>query len=264
MRAHLRYIAVLSEDPSELADFYGRNFGMNELGRSNQGDVSVTDGFFNLTFLKRRDELHESRPGIGLHHVGLQVENLEETLELYGCLATKMPVIEEKGGLHFGEKRIFDPEGMPVSLSEKPFGVTGKDDGRPRIRHIACNALWPEGILNFYTLLFGFRELAASRERRSQGRANRFAGDGTTNFAVHPFYNKSEGHQPHYGVNHFGFLVTDVLGKIDELSREIAIEKRPDSRPYAEYRIQDPQGNMLDLSQSKGWEIDVDKWSRAA
>ena len=125
-------------------------------------------------------------------------------------------------------------------------------------------SLWPEGILNFYTLLFGFRELAASRERRSQGRANRFAGDGTTNFAVHPFYNKSEGHQPHYGVNHFGFLVTDVLGKIDELSREIAIEKRPDSRPYAEYRIQDPQGNMLDLSQSKGWEIDVDKWSRAA
>lgn len=264
MKARLRYLAFLSDAPADLADFYSRNFNLEELGRSNQGDVSMTDGFFNFSFLKRRPELHESRNGLGLHHIGLEVDSIDDTVERYRALPTKMPVINEKGGLHFGDVRIFDPEGMPVSLSETSFGVKGAADRLPRLRHIACNALWPEGILNFYSLLFGFRELAASRERRSQGRHNRFAGDGFTNLAIHPFYNESEGHIAHYGVNHFGFLVPDVLSKIDELAREIPVTKRPDSRPYAEYRLSDPQGNMFDLSQTKGWEIDVDKWARAA
>ncbi len=263
MKARMRYLALLSNDPAELADFYVRNFGLKELGRSNQGDVSLTDGFFNISFLKRRDELHESRNGLGLHHIGLEVDSIDEALERYRALPTKMPVIDEKGGPHFGDIRIFDPEGMPVSLSEKPFGVGDKPECLPRLRHIACNALWPEGILNFYTLLFGFRELSASLERRQQGRANRFAGDGWTNLAVHPFYNSSEGHVAHYGVNHFGFVVSDVAGKVEELAREIPIPKRPNTRPYAEYRLHDPQGNMFDLSQTKGWEIDIDKWARA-
>ncbi len=41
----IRYLAFLSDDPSALADFYGRHFALDELGRSNQGDVSLSDGF---------------------------------------------------------------------------------------------------------------------------------------------------------------------------------------------------------------------------
>ena len=264
VKASMRYIVYQSDNPSDLADFYRRNLGLEELGRSNQGDVSATDGFFNITFLKRRPELHESRNTTGLHHFGFQVDDLDETLRRYRAIMPNMPVIDEKGGLHFGDVRIFDPEGMPVSLSEKSFGVGDHPERMPRIRHVACNALWPEGILNFYTLLFGFRELEASRERRKQGRENRFCGDGSTNIAIHPFYNESEGHEPFYGVNHIGFLVGDVLKSVDDLSREIPVAKRPDSRPYAEYRLHDPQGNKFDLAQTKGWEVDVDKWVRAA
>jgi len=44
----------------------------------------------------------------------------------------------------------------------------------PRLRHIAYNALWPEGILNFYILMFSYRELGAGRQCRKQGKANRF------------------------------------------------------------------------------------------
>ena len=38
-----------------------------------------------------------------------------------------------------------------------------------RLRHIALNALWPEDQLNFHILMFGFRELTASLERRREG-----------------------------------------------------------------------------------------------
>ena len=171
MQATMRYIVFQTDNPSDLADFYRRNLGLEELGRSNAGDVSATDGFFNVTFLKRRPELHESRSAAGLHHFGFQVDDLDATLERYRALMPNMPIIEEKGGLHFGDVRIFDPEGMPISLSEKPFGITKEQERLPRIRHVACNALWPEGILNFYTLLFGFRELGRAASGASRGAA---------------------------------------------------------------------------------------------
>lgn len=264
MQTRIRYLAFLSESPGELADFYGRHFDLKELGRSNHGDVSSTDGYINMSFLKRRAELHESRTDCGLHHIGIEVDNLAETLERYRALRPNMPIIDEPGGLHFGDVRIFDPEGSPISLSERPFGVDADSKHQPRLRHIAYNALWPEGILNFYILMFGYRELGASLERRQQGKANRFAGDGGINLAIHPFYSPSEGHEARYGVNHFGFIVSDVVGKVDEFAREIPVAKRPASRPYAEYRLRDREGNMFDLSQTKGWEVDVDKWERVA
>ena len=66
---HMRYLAFLSDDPAALADFYARHFELDELGRSNEGDVSLGDGFYNLTFLKRRDDLLELHNETGLHHV---------------------------------------------------------------------------------------------------------------------------------------------------------------------------------------------------
>jgi hypothetical protein len=39
---------------------------------------------------------------------------------------------------------------------------------------------------------------------------------------------------------------------------------RPSSRPYAEYRVRDPENNGVDLSKTKGWEIDLGKWETAA
>jgi len=265
MPSRIRYLAFLSDSPDELADFYRRHLELRELGRSNEGDVSITDGYFNLTFLKRRSELREPRTERGLHHIGIEVDNLAETVARYRALRPNMPIIDEPGGLHFGDVRVFDPEQAPISLSERLFGVQGEARQQtPRLRHIAYNALWPEGILNFYLLVFGHRELGASLERRAQGKANRFAGDGCTNLAIHPFYSPSEGHEARYGVNHFGFLVSDVVRKVDEFAQEIPVAKRPPSRPYAEYRLQDREGNMFDLSQTKGWEVDVDKWERAA
>jgi hypothetical protein len=50
---------------------------------------------------------------------------------------------------------------------------------------------------------------------------------------------------------------------MEALRSAVKIQKRPDDRPYAEFRITDPEGNRLDLSQSKDWEVGVDKWERA-
>jgi hypothetical protein len=49
---------------------------------------------------------------------------------------------------------------------------------------------------------------------------------------------------------------------LDDLSTVLKIQKRPEERPYAEYRITDPEGNRLDLSQTKGWEVGIGEWDK--
>jgi hypothetical protein len=119
-------------------------------------------------------------------------------------------------------------------------------------------------MLLFYTQVFGLREIAPSYERRREGRGNRFCVDGKTNLAIHPFYNRIEGHEAKFGINHIGFLTDTMQATMAELSSVLKIAPRPSTRLYAEFRFRDIEGNALDLSQTKGWEVDVEKWETAA
>ena len=263
--ATLRYVAFLSENPDRLVDFYQRFLGTEEIGRSAEGDISITDGFYNLTFFKKRPALGELRMESGLHHIGLEVHDLEEVKGKFLALNPRGVILQEPDDVHHGEIRIHDPECLPVSLSTKRFGVPcNREKQFPRIRHIAYNALDPEMMLRFYTQVLGLREVPSSYERRKQGRGNRFCADGQTNLAIHPFYNRIEGHQARFGINHIGFLVNDMQAVMAELSSVLKIAPRPSTRPYAEFRFRDLEGNALDLSQTKGWEVDVNKWEPAA
>lgn len=263
--ATLRYIAFISENPDKITEFYNRFLGTKELGRSAEGDISVTDGFYNLTFFKKRAALQEPIMEVGLHHIGLQVDSIEDVKARYMKFNPRGVIVEESGDLHQGEVRIYDPECHPVSLSEKSFGVSANDEKRfPRIRHIAYNALDPERMLQFHNQVLGLRELPPSYVRRQQGLGNRFGGDGFTNLAIHPFYTRTEGHEARFGINHIGFLIDRMQATIAELSTVLKIAPRPSTRLYAEFRFRDPEGNALDLSQTKGWEVDIDKWEKAA
>jgi catechol 2,3-dioxygenase-like lactoylglutathione lyase family enzyme len=265
MMAIIRYIAFISEKPDELAKFYNRFLGTRELGRSVEGDISISDGFYNLTFFKRRPNLHEPRMEVGLNHIGLQVESLEEAKARYLDFNPRGTIVTEAADLHHGEIRIHDIEGNPVTLAEKDFAVGGIDRSLPGVRHIAYNTHDPEGMRQFYSEVLGLREVHSSYTYRRNGKLNRFVGDSCTNLALHPFYNSaSPGHEMKFGINHIGFLVRDLKATMDDLRSAVSIQKRPDDRPYAEFRLTDPDGNRLDLSQDKGWEVDLNKWETVA
>ena len=135
--AEIRYIASLSDNPDRLARFYGNYFGLTELGRSNEGDVSLTDGHYNFSVLKMRPVLKEPRNEIGLHHIGLQVESISAVRDRYLKFNPRGTIAPEPDDLHHGEIRIYDPEMNPVTLSEGPFAVDGDERRYPRIAHIA-------------------------------------------------------------------------------------------------------------------------------
>ena len=263
--SRIRYLALLCSEPAALAGFYGRSFGMEEIGRTDAGDVSLTDGGFNLTLFKQRPQLHEPRMETGLHHIGIAVENMDQTLARYRAFNPRGVVIAESGDLQHGDVRIHDPECNPVTLSQRRFGLPAAPPKIPRIAHIALNALDTELVLDFYTQVFGLRELfEAHRESRKRpGYRNKHVGDGHTNVAIQTFYNDEIGHEARFGIAHFGFLVGDSKVMAAEVERGGAtVKARPAHRTQSEIRMRDPEGNGCDLSQ-RGWEVDTDKWVRA-
>jgi catechol 2,3-dioxygenase-like lactoylglutathione lyase family enzyme len=264
--AHIRYLAMLCAAPAALAGFYIRNFGMNEIGRSADGDLTLSDGTFNLSLLRNRRELREPHMAFGLHHLGIAVERIDAVVGRYRALYPRGTVVAENGDLQHGEARIYDPECNPVTLSEKDFRLGPAVPRVPRIAHIALNAFDTEAILAFYRDVFGFRELFAAhaQSRKRPGYRNKHVGDGETNVAIQAFYNEEEGHEARFGIAHFGVLVGDSAEMAERVKADGAtVKARPAHRTQSEIRMRDPEGNGCDLSQ-RGWEVDTDKWVRAS
>jgi catechol 2,3-dioxygenase-like lactoylglutathione lyase family enzyme len=264
--ARIRYLALLCVDPAALASFYANSFGMEELGRSAEGDVTLTDGGFNLTLFQHRPQLREPSMEVGLHHLGIAVDDIDATVARYRAFNPRGVVMAESGDLHHGEVRIHDPECHPVSLSQRQFGLRASPLRVPRIAHIALNALDTELMLAFYREVFGLRELfEAHRESAKRpGYRNKHVGDGFGNVAIQAFYNDEVGHEARFGIAHFGMLVADSKAKAEEVGKNGASFKaRPAHRTQSEIRMRDPEGNGCDLSQ-RGWEVDTNKWVRAS
>jgi len=284
MNSHLAYMAMVSSQPRKVADFYSQYFGMWELGHSDEGDISVTDGHVNVSIFKQRPGVEGAGGRTGLSHFGVAVEDIHEIEALLEEHAPNADIQQEKGDLHHGEYRVFDPNGIPVSISTRNFGVTGKPLTVPRIRHITLSVPNGNEVLDFFTTIFGFREIRTSKIRREQQHPARFAGDGEINLAIlAPMDGQVHGQGPQAvrevysdpkeaainqkrGLNHFGFVVSDMDALMASLPDELkqVTNKRPNVRDMAEFRIFDPDLNAIDLSQTKGFEVDFDVWERAA
>ena len=276
---HLSYLAIIAERPEALADFYHTHFGLTELGRSAAGDISMTDGYFNLTFLKRRPGLGEADDSKGLHHFGLSIDDIREIEARLEDFAPGVEILPESGDLHHGEYRVHDPNGYAVSLSTRHFGVTPRPRGLPSIRHIALSVPNREEVTRFYADVFGLRETSVSLRRRADNLPARHMGDGNTNLAILPdpdlmreMGEEREVADQYYalntkgGVAHFGFVVASVEDVLSRMPPELAgaSNERPGARrDMAEFRVFDPEWNGIDISQRKGFEVDYDVWVRA-
>jgi catechol 2,3-dioxygenase-like lactoylglutathione lyase family enzyme len=253
MQATIRYLAIVSDDPERLARFYTTNFGMQELGRSSAGDVSVTDGFYHLSFLAHRPELGARGP----RQIGIAVDDPDELKDRLQRFAPDLELQPDEGGLHRGEYCLTDPNGYAVSVSTRAFGVPGTPQTLPGIRHVAMCEPRGDAVADFYVNVFGL-EKAFTHMWRATGR---FLSDGTINLALLGDAEETRAaggkvtiDHSKLGVNHYGFETPQVGALIDQLPAETRREQRldrPDSRDY--YRIWDPDGNHFDLRVAGAW-----------
>lgn len=117
-----------------------------------------------------------------------------------------------------------------------------------RIRHLAIKSADPERLGKFYAKAFGMEFV----HRAPNGGV--FMTDGYITLALL----KSRPGDIPPGINHFGFQVDDaraVAEKIEAMNLP-APAARPSTRPYAEQRGMDPDGNLFDISEHGYSEIE--------
>jgi hypothetical protein len=163
MNSQIRYLAIVSERPEILANFYSTYFKMRELGRSDDGDVAVTDGFYNISILKRRNDSEET----GISHFGITIDDIGAVEARLKEFSSDTEICQDEGGLFHGDFRVSDPSGQSVTLSTHQFHTPSVERTFPCIRHLAVCVPNNDDVLNFYVNVFGFRESTTSRRIRS-------------------------------------------------------------------------------------------------
>ena len=109
----------------------------------------------------------------------------------------------------------------------------------PKIRHLAIKTKDPARLAKFYEEVFGMKVIHSERNGAM------YMSDGYLTLAIL----RNRGEATPSGINHFGFQVDDLADIEQRLSKfDEPMTARPSTRPYAEHRAMDPDGNLFDIS----------------
>ncbi len=108
-----------------------------------------------------------------------------------------------------------------------------------KIKHLAIKTKSPERLAKFYEKVFDMKVVLTEKSGAI------YMTDGYLTLAIL----KNRGDYTPSGINHFGFQVDDM----DEIEKRLQafdepLTGRPSTRPYAERRAMDPDGNLFDVS----------------
>ena len=115
-----------------------------------------------------------------------------------------------------------------------------------QLRHLAIRTEEPEKLVAFYKEAFGFREVNEGMPPAPvQGSRSFHLTDGYFEIAI--LANRPN--QSPNGLYHFGIKVDDMdetVRKLENLQKRV--QRRPDDTSFAELRVSDIDGNLIDLS----------------
>jgi catechol 2,3-dioxygenase-like lactoylglutathione lyase family enzyme len=235
---HLRQLVIGAEDPGRLSAFYQQVFELEKIDEIN-GSIFLSDGTFNLAFVA---EPESGKQGLkNLSFDTARVESIRLKLPHVNVQESQMIAVDSVTGV---EHELRDPDGNTVGICKRAFDVAYQQRPVP-IRHIALYTPDPRRMADFYCKVLDMKEV----ERTD--RSSIFVSDGYINLAL--LYQRKE--EP-MGLNHFGFHVKNNE-EMQERAERAGVRRgaaRPDRIPFAEYRVHDPEGNGIDISQ-KGWNV---------
>ena len=133
--AKIRHIALTTENPGEVAEFYKAAFDLEEIRRSDNGAVFLSDGYINLAILKFKTEEEANTEGgpkwTGMHHFGFNVETMpeaeEKILKAGATLKRKPKEVDGKPRTGNVEVKFTGPDRITVDLSETGWAGASKD-----------------------------------------------------------------------------------------------------------------------------------------
>lgn len=131
--AKIKHIAIATQDAEKTAKFYTEAFGLEEIAKLDSPTASgyyLSDGDINVAILNfKNDEVAGAEYGkefSGFHHIGFQVESLEEIAEkLAAAGSNPRDDINHSLGVGMGrphhgnvEVKYGGPDGVIIDVSE--------------------------------------------------------------------------------------------------------------------------------------------------
>ena len=234
----LRQLVIGAEDPSRLASFYQDVFELEKIDEV-KGAVFLSDGVFNLAFVPEPWPQKQ-----GFRYLGFdtaRADSIRKKLAHVNAAESNLVEVDSCTGIHH---ELHDPDGNTIGIGPRAFDVAYEKRPVP-IRHIALYTPNPQRMADFYCKVLDMKEIEKT------DRSSIFVSDGYLNLAL--LYQRKE--EP-IGLNHFGFHVKNNE-EMQARAEKAGVRRgaaRPDRIPFAEYRVHDPEGNGIDISQ-KGWRV---------
>jgi len=119
--AKIRHLVFHTTDPERLAKFYVDVMGLEIVHRAQNGGISLTDGYMNLSIHTNK---MDGKPS-GFNHFGFVVEDNEELVKRFEKFGYRAPKKRPADRL-YAEYRAIDPDGNNFDISEN-----GYEDIRP-------------------------------------------------------------------------------------------------------------------------------------
>jgi predicted enzyme related to lactoylglutathione lyase len=262
MQARIRHIAISSGNSEVMLDFYASVFGLN---RDPNGPV-VFDGYAGLNVNRRG----KGRQG-GIDHFGFEVDDVDGFMARCNSAYPNINFAKRPGNRGFVGIGTHDPAGNVFDLSQagmdnrRGFYAGSSQDWLPRhISHFELRAMNPALLAKFYQDVYGL-DLEG-------GDHGKFAlTDGRVTLVIAPWnildYAGTGIERP--AIEHLGFAVESLDAFKRDLDR--LMESRPELFPTiskestegarrmeilaadcarGEFRLNDPDGCLLDVSQA--------------
>ena len=137
--AKIKHIAISTQNEEETARFYKEVFGLQEIAKLNSPNAAgyfLSDGDINVAILHfKNDQVAGAERGkdwSGIHHIGFQVESLEEIAERLAA-AGSQPMHDVNralgvgmSGSHHGnvEVKYAGPDGVMIDVSQTGWAGT--------------------------------------------------------------------------------------------------------------------------------------------
>jgi catechol 2,3-dioxygenase-like lactoylglutathione lyase family enzyme len=125
------------------------------------------------------------------------------------------------------------------------------EEDMAQLNYLAIMCEDPLRMRDWYQRWLSFEEYDRTRE------GNVYISDGHTSLALLKCGAAPGEDNQEPGLHHFGFQVADILEierNLEDFDPAIRIERRPSEDRYAEYRLRDPEGIIVDLSE-KGYGV---------
>ena len=199
----------------------------------------LSDGCFNIALLSTADP-----DAIGFVHIGFDTARAESIRKKLAAVGGSEAAIVESHSPAGIDHEMRDPDGNRIGLNSRAFDTAYAKRPVP-VRHIALYTPNPQRMADFYCQVLGMKQVEKT------DRSSIFVSDGEINLAL--LYQRKE--EP-IGLNHFGFHVQSNE-EMQARAEKAGVRRgaaRPERIPFAEYRVHDPEGNGIDISQ-KGWRV---------